>query len=114
MCPQRVESLFPPFRGAPAIKLCWPSKSNALWFLLLMPEPQSWESDEGLKILSPVGECLQYSLQFFDHSLGGKGFDYIMGASVYHLLLVSSLCLSMYLIFLIGSRFFFFQQLAVI
>ena len=69
--------------------------------------PQSWESDEGLKTLSPVGECLQYSLQFFDHSLGGKGFDYIMDASVYHLLLVSSLCLFMYLIFLIGSRFFF-------
>lgn len=56
--------------------------------------------------LSPVGECLQYSLQFFDHALGGKGFDYIMGASVYHLLLVSSLCLLMYLIFLMGSRLF--------
>ena len=71
-----------------------------------MPEPQSWESDEELKTLSPVGEGLQYNLQVFDHSLRGEGFDYIMVASVYHLLLVSSLFLFMYLMFLIGSRLF--------
>ena len=48
----------PQFCGAPALKPYWPSKSNALVVLLLMPDSQAEETEMVLRKLNPTEEPL--------------------------------------------------------